>query len=251
MVAQGAVMTSVEASRQLGVSVRQVQRLAASGALTQIGTVGRTKIIDSGSVQRLKARGARRGRPWAAATIAAAIDLLMDGDTSRLSSVERSRLRARLIGLSAEELVRATHSRAAVRRYRASASFLDRVRKEITLTGVAAVDRDPALAKAFGLACGAQPAVDGYIDGKSARALIRVSHLVEDEQGNVTLRVTSIDSLLTANVVAVALDLAESLDPRRRRAGLGYLGRRLEQMAREGSSVPRRPQILSVVRGNV
>lgn len=230
MVAQGDVMTSVEASQQLGVCVRQVQRLASSRALTQIGTVGRTMLIDAGSVQRLRARGARRGRPWSAGTIAAALDLLTDGDTSRLSPVARNRLRARLVGLPAEELVQATHVRAVVRRYRASPSLLDRVRKEVAPTGVAAVDSDPALVKAFGLARSAEPPVDGYVDEKSARALIRASHLVEDEQGDVTLRVTSIDSLLTTNAVVVALDLAESLDPRARSAGLAYLRKRLRTL---------------------
>lgn len=230
MAGQGDVMSSAEAGRLLGVSMRQVQRLASSGALVQVGAVGRTKLIDAGSVQRMKAQGLRRGRPWSTNAIAAAIDLLTHGDTARLSSVEARRLRDRLAGLSAEDLVRATRSRAEVRRYRASASFLDRVRKEIALTGVWAIDNDTALAKEFSLALGRQASVDGYVDSTAAARLIRACHLIEDAQGHVTLRVTAIDSLMTTNAVAVALDLAESLDPRERSAGLTFLGQRLTSL---------------------
>ncbi len=223
-------MSSAEAGRLLGVSMRQVQRLASSGALVQVGAVGRTELIDAGSVQRMKAQGLRRGRPWSTNAIAAAIDLLTHGDTARLSSVEARRLRDRLAGLSAEDLVRATRSRAEVRRYRASASFLDRVRKEIALTGVWAIDNDTALAKEFSLAQGRQASVDGYVDSTAAARLIRACHLIEDAQGHVTLRVTAIDSLMTTNAVAVALDLAESLEPRERSAGLTFLGQRLTSL---------------------
>ena len=100
----------------------------------------------------------------------------------------------------------ATGSRAVVLRGRASASFLDRVRKEIALTGAAAVDNDLRLAKMFGLARRAHISVDGYVDIKAADRLIRTCHLIEDAQGNVTLRVTDIDSLTTKNAVTVALD---------------------------------------------
>lgn len=223
-------MSSAEAGRQLGVSVRQVQRLASSGALTQVGTVGRTKLIDARSVQRVKAQGLRRGRPWSTQAIAAALDLLTPGDTDRLSSVECKRLRTRLAGMSAEDLVRATRSRADVRRYRAAASFLDRVRKEVVLTGAAAIDNDTAVAKEFGLSRSPQVSVDGYVDTETADRHIRACHLIEDAHGNVTLRVTTIDSLMTASAVAVALDLAESLEPRERSAGLTFLRGRLTAM---------------------
>jgi len=230
MAGQGDVMSSAEAGRRLGVSVRQVQRLASNGALTQVGTVGRTKLIDARSVQRVKAQGLRRGRPWSTNAIAAALDLLTHGDTDRVSSVERKRLRTRLAGMSAEDLVRATRARADVRRYRGAASFLDRARKEFALTGAAAIDDDTTVAKEFGLSRSPQDSVDGYVDNRTADKLVRTCHLIEDAHGNVTLRVTTIDSLMTASAVAVALDLAESLDPRERRAGLTFLRGRLKAM---------------------
>lgn len=230
MVLRGELMSSAEASRQLGVSMRQVQRLTASGALSQSGTVGRVQLIDAASVQRLKTRGAGRGRPWEPETIAAALEMLTDGDTTRLTTVARGRLRQRLSRISADHLVRSTRGRAQVRRYRASTSFLDRLRVAITLTGSAAVGSDPALGRLFGLAGGQREVVDGYVHEKQARRLVRECHLVEDEDGNVTLRVTEIDLLLSTNVVAVALDLSGSLDVRDRSAGLAFLTRRLQSL---------------------
>jgi hypothetical protein len=69
--------------------------------------------------------------------------------------------------------------------------------------------------------------VDDYVDSKTADWLIRTCHLIEDAHGDVTLRVTTIASMMTTNAVAVALDLAESLHPRERRAGLTFLEPRL------------------------
>lgn len=227
MVRRGDQMGSAEASQQLGVSMRQVQRLTASGTLSQSGNVGRSQLIDAQSVHRLKARGAGRGRPWEAETIAAAIELLTDGQTARLASIARGRLCHRLSGMSAQQLVRATRMRADVRRYRSAVSFLDMVKDAVTLTGSAAIDSDLALARKFGLAGSDRDLVDGYVDEKSVRRIVRECHLAEDADGNVTLRVTTIDALLRTSAVVVALDLAESLDTRDRSAGLAYLARRL------------------------
>lgn len=85
--------------------------------------------------------------------------------------------------MSAEDLVRAIWGRASVRRYRASTSFIDRIRQEVTLTGASAIDADGAIAGQFGLASARREEVDGYVDSATAQQL-------------------------------VALDLAESLDSR-------------------------------------
>lgn len=57
--------------------------------------------------------------------------------------------------------------------------------------------------------------------------------LIRDDTGNVTLRATSADlevvrELISASDVLAALDLAESLDVRERRAGMIALERALE-----------------------
>lgn len=231
MSAQNGTISTGEAAELLGVSMRQVQRLVSSGSLTVAETVGRVQLIDAESVQRLSRQGLRRGRPWSMTTVAAVIDLLAEGKTERVSTVQRTRLRERLAGLSAEDLVRAMRCRADVRRFRAAESFLGRVREGVAATGATAIDNDAALAREFGLAQGARVAVDGYVDNSSAISLIRRCHLSADAHGNVTLRLTDLGSLLETNPVTVALDLSESLDSRERRAGLDYLRKRLKELS--------------------
>jgi len=234
MSAMADLVTSSEAAERLGVSARQVQRLIANGTLTVAAHVGRTALIDAVSVQRLRARGAGRGRPWSGETIAAAIDLLTDGSTQRLAAVEVTRLRKRLTSISAEELVAVTRMRARVQRYRASASFLKRIADEVTMTGAAAIDADTTLAREFGLASSGRGRVDGYVDAERAGRIVSSWQLVADPQGNVTLRETQLDALREVRVaptVVVALDLADSLDTRERAAGLGFLRHRLKAQA--------------------
>lgn len=222
-------MTSTEAAEQLGVGVRQVERLVASGDLARVGTVGRVALIDAASVYRLREQGVRRGRPWSLDSIRAAIDLLADGATERLETSQRSRLRSRLRAMTAEDLVRATRGRASVSRYRASNSFLDRIRSQVTLTGHSAVDADRATAGVFGLAASRSETVDGYVTEEHAELLAKLYHLAEDAAGNVTLRVVAeqIAAGGIADSVTVALDLAESLNVRERSAGLAVLTERL------------------------
>jgi hypothetical protein len=132
--------------------------------------------------------------------------------------------------MSAEELVRATWGRASVRRYRASTSFIDRIRQQVTLTGASAIDADGAIAGQFGLAAAQREEVDGYVDSATAQQLIARFHLVDDARGNVTLRVADNEQggRRVASTVIVALDLAESLDSRERAAALALLRDRLE-----------------------
>lgn len=230
MSGQGDFMSTAEASRQLGVSARQVQRLAANGTIAQVGSVGRVKLLDARSIQQLKIQKAGRGRPWTQESIALALQLLSTGKATTGTSVEQSRTRKRLERITAEGLVQAMRRRAAVRRYRASESFLDQVTQGVTLTGTSAIDADSELAHDFGLAGKLDRSVDGYISEKQAKQLIRSTHLVEDATGNVTLRVTDMKVLLEGRFksLVVALDLAESLDARQRAAGLRFITESLE-----------------------
>lgn len=222
-------MTSAEAAQLLGVSSRQVARLVAAGDLTQVRTVGRALLIDPTSVRRLHNTGVWQGRPWAGETTKAAIDILTDGHTDRLTQTERSRVRARLRRMSAQRFTQAMSRRAQVRRYRASISFLDTLRQSVTLTGSSAVDADRGVASRFGLAGAVRDTVDGYVDPATARRLVRQFHLVDDINGNVTLRVVAAvpAGRPVVDDVTVALDLAESLDVRERSTALALLGERL------------------------
>ena len=223
-------MSTAEASRMLHVSARQVQRLVANGTIVQVGSVGRVKLLDARSIQQLKIQKSGRGRPWTQESIGLALEWLHTGAATSGTSIERARTRKRLATVAAEGLVQAMRRRAVVRRYRASESFLSTIAQGVTVTGTSAIDADEALAHDFGLARAAGKSVDGYSSEKAAKQLIRSTHLVEDANGNVTLRVTDMKTLLKGQFesLVVALDLAESLDARQRATGLRYLDSKLK-----------------------
>lgn len=95
------VVTRV-ASAQLGVSQRQVQRLTQSGRVASRTIAGR-KVIAGRSLVAVS-RSAARGRHWDDRTVAAAVELFGNGSTEQISGSQRSRLRARLRGISLPEL---------------------------------------------------------------------------------------------------------------------------------------------------
>lgn len=91
-----------EAASQLGVSQRQVQRLAHTGRVMSRDVAGR-KVISQKSIVAAS-RSKERGRRWDERTVAAAAELLQGGSTERVTGSQRSRLRARLRTISAAEL---------------------------------------------------------------------------------------------------------------------------------------------------
>jgi hypothetical protein len=229
----GETMTSSEASRVLGVSVRQVQRLTNDGRLDVVHHVGRIAVLDAASVHKLANFGTARGRSWNARTVWAALALLDGHHHVSLSSPSQLwHLRNRLRRMHAEDLVRNGRGRATTIRYRASASYLDRLAQRLTLTATSAIDADPKLAKLFGLAGARTASIDGYLPAENLAGLQDQFFLVRDIEGNVTLRVTDDQhqSGRTASVATVALDLADSLDPRQRSAGLRALTRMMRKL---------------------
>ncbi len=232
--ARSDAMTSGEAARVLGVSVRQVQRLVETGELSGAGRVGRSLLIDTVSVNLLRANGSQRGRPWNQRTVWVALDLLSGVGSDELTSSQRWHLRERLRAMTPEHLVRLGRRRADVHRFRASESFLARVWHEVALTGGAALSADAELAREFGLAAGGRPVVDGYVGPDDLHRIVSAYHLAEDLGGNVVLRV--LDDVTRsrrgepAALATVALDLAESLDPRERSAGRRMLDRLLRAL---------------------
>lgn len=91
-----------EAASQLGVSQRQVQRLAHAGRVMSRDVAGR-KVISQKSIVAAS-RSMERGRRWDERTVAAAAELLEGGTTERVTGSQRSRLRARLRTVSVAEL---------------------------------------------------------------------------------------------------------------------------------------------------
>jgi hypothetical protein len=200
-----------EAAERLGVSTRQVQRLVASGELSHVAR----GYVDASSVDRLLAvRSGGRTRAWSEETAWGAVALLSGLDASWLGESQRSRLRRRLREISVEELVARARDRAVVRRYAGHRSAVGRVRAATVSTHVAA--RRLGLADAN--------AVDVYLSADTVDEVARGHGLVADAGGAFTLRATTMDMEVVANVVRAgdvlaALDLAESLDVRERSAG--------------------------------
>lgn len=95
-------ITTRSAAHQLGVSQRQVQRLAQGGRISHRTVAGRT-VVSGRSLVALS-RSATRGRRWSEQTVRAACELLEHGRTDLLTGSQRSRLRARVLGISAAEL---------------------------------------------------------------------------------------------------------------------------------------------------
>jgi hypothetical protein len=209
-----------EAAERLGVSTRQVQYLVARGELRQVAR----GVLDDTSIERYVAvRGGSRRRAWAEATAWGAVALLSGADAEWMGDTQRSRLRSRLRRLDAAELVERARDRAEVTRYRAHSSAGRYLLGEL----VYAADAGSRL----GLA--ETDNVDGYLASEDVNGLVSRHGLIRDDEGRVTLRATTMDlgvvrDLAKRSAVLAAIDLAESLAVRERRAGLDGLDRALE-----------------------
>lgn len=212
-------MTTAACAKVLGISARQVARLARAGELTVSRTVGGALLMDGASVHRLAKHGRHNGRPWTAATAWAALALLSGESVDWLDAAAISRLRHRLRASSASEVCWMTRRRAAVHRMRGWGKD-----EGLLHSGVSAL-RDPAMSELFDLTA-VERGADGYVQARGFANLVTTLGLVEDRDGDVTVRVVTddagyaVDHVLTA---AVAVDLAESLDTRESAAGLRVL----------------------------
>jgi hypothetical protein len=217
-------ITSRVASGILGVSPREVRRLAADGRIQGSRYVGRTLVLDAVEVHRL-ARGRRhQGRPWSERVAWAALNLLSGKEAGWLSAPERTRLMHRLRRITVEELDYLAMHRALVRRYRGRESTLDALEAYIVPTGGSAFD--DAQLRLLGLA-GTSQGLDGYAPLSELEILQAKFGLVEDPAGNVTLRGVSVEDAFEDGVTpraAVFLDLAGSLNTRESVAGLREAG---------------------------
>lgn len=211
-----------DAAERLGVSTRQVQHLVARGELRLVAR----GVLDETSVERFVAvRGGSHKRAWSEATAWGAAALLCGVDAVWMGESQRSRLKSRLRALSAIELVERARERAEVTRYAAHSSTGERLLGELVYA--------PDVAGRLGLA--ATNAIDGYLDTAAVDSVVSRHGLIRDDEGRVTLRATGMDlvvvrDLVQRNIVLAALDLAESLDVRERRAGLDALDRSLEAL---------------------
>lgn len=215
------------AADRLGVSVRQVQRLARSGDLVAVGA----NLLDAASVHRFeRRRAAHPRRAWAEETAWAAVGLLAGVQVDWLGQPQRSRLKSRLRDIGAEELVSAVRNRATVHHFTAHRA---------AATGLAGRLVTGSRSAAFGdLTATTVAGVDGYLTAGDLDEVIEEFVLATDGVGDleVTVRSTGFD-LATIEIIAAAgqtlaaVDLATSLDPREHAAALGAVTHALQVFA--------------------
>lgn len=227
-------MNSMQAAEALGVTPREVRRLAANGRLQGVRHVGRTLVLDAESVQRLVQERRRRGRPWTERISWAALAILSGEEASWISPVERTRLLHRLRRTDSVDLTYLATRRALVRRFGGRLSSLDDLAPYVVPTATSVLD--DAQFRRWGLTR-AQKALDGYVPDGEVDALAARFGLVEDVAGNVTLRSVTFEGAFVGGRTpraAVALDLVDSLNTRERSAGLRVLGGLCEEVIAGG-----------------
>lgn len=213
-------LTTAEAAERLRVSQRQIQRLIHTGEMPARRTAGDAWVLDALAVNALARSRPSRGRPWSAEAAWGALWMVSGLDAAWVDDRTRSRLSSRLKAMDAEELVHACRRRAELRRCRVSESFFAELREGLVSSGASAAGQ-------FGLA-GETARAEGYCDETAWAAIRSQFRLVDDARGNATIRVTTFSDVLRTGLTAmpsavVAVDLAESYEPRERAAGLRAL----------------------------
>ena len=163
-------LSVAEASQQLGVSRRQVQRLAAAGTLRATRGVGGALAVDAASVPAVRPG---RGRPLSAAVAWGALWQLSGLPADWLTAVQRRRLAGLLRGVEPERLVAAVRNRASVERFVAGPRAVE------GLAAAVAVTDGPA-------------DLQGYVTPARLAELTAHHPISRDPGGNVTLLVTDV-----------------------------------------------------------
>ncbi|MBO1268592.1 helix-turn-helix domain-containing protein [Arthrobacter cavernae] len=213
-------LTVAESADRLGRSKMSVHRLLSSGQLTSAGTAGKTILIDRSSVERIAARGTRRGRAWTAKTAWAALALLSGQNPTWISSSEKSRLKSRLRELDADAVCILARNKDKTIRFRISPDGLAALNDHLIASGAAAM-RDKNTAATFGMAGGGGIA-EGYVMAGDAQALADAFSMVQDPEGNAIIHEVDFAEPFAAGrapVAAIAVDMMNSLASRERSAG--------------------------------
>jgi excisionase family DNA binding protein len=226
------VLTVPQAAERLGLHPTRVRRLITSGDLSA-QKLGRDWLIDVESLERLRAADRPRGRPlapahaWAILWLASgepqlqamAADWLEPWTISRLRrAMDRGTWRLRLPLLRR----RAQLATFSIQPADALRLLADR---RLVATGASA-------AHVHGFGAMTTEVVEAYVAAGDGEPVRKLHRLTSDGRPNVRLHVIDGDwpfppGSRHAPRIAVAADLAEGNDPRRREAGLTYLAERL------------------------
>lgn len=215
------LLTTVQTAGRIGVSIRHVQRLVASGDLAAIGT---DRVAAESVAQWLAQRKASRSRGWQEPTAGAAVALLEDRPAAWLGQAQRSRLRSTLADVTGAELAARARNRAQVHRFHAHPRAHARLAGELLSSD--------ANGGVGGLSA-SRDRVDGYLAASALGRLVQRYRLEDDPAGMVTVRATDTAPHVIAELAAgrrhvlAGLDLAGSTDTRERAAGTRLLDRAL------------------------
>src|SRR5688500_3989009 len=166
-------MSVAETSRRLGVSRRQVQRMASSGTLRASRTPGGALAVDAGSLPTFRPG---RGRPWSPTMAWGALWRLSGLEPGWLTAAPRRRPDGLLDGIEPERLL---------------ASVRNRARPEVFLAGAHAVEAlRPFVAATHGPAD-----LQGYVTPARLAELTAHHPIARDPGGNVMLLVTDLAAI--------------------------------------------------------
>lgn len=207
------LLAPADAAIQLGVSVRRIYHLIASGRLPA-ERIGRRLLVERAAVDAWDKVRSPGGQPFSPQR-AWGLLVLADGEPAPwLDPVSRSKLRAILRDRSLRELRSRLGRRAERHAFRAHPSDLRRLAGEpgVMRSGVSA-------AREIGLDLVASDILDAYVGGPRLDRLIHRYRLRPSREPNVILRRLpdldfGWDSRNVAPAAAVAIDLAEDPDPR-------------------------------------
>lgn len=215
------------AADRLGVSVRQMQRLATNGKVRRVGP----NRVDAESVLHLeRSRADHRRRAWTEQTAWAAIALLSGVEVDWLGQAQKSRLRARLRGVTAGEFVGSCRNRARIHRLTGHRAVAQRIAERIVGSGATQGLGD--------LTEASDGTVDGYVTSGTVDGLVAEFALSTSGTGQtrVVLRATALDldivaAIAKADQMLAAVDLATSLDTREASAAASLITARLSEFS--------------------
>lgn len=226
-----ALVSVPQAAEALGISPTRVRALIASGELPA-AKVGDRWLIEEGAVERRRRAGGHRGRPFSPRNSWAVLALASEEEVRGIDASVRSRLKRALAQEGLARLRPRLSKRGEVRSFQAHPGELAYLLKDpgFVRSGVCAAQEH-----GFGLVPGNQ--AEGYLQAANMSDFID-RHALEPAgtEGNIRLRVvpddawSSLEGRDVAPKAAVALDLAEDLDPRSAQAGRTAL----REMARGG-----------------
>jgi excisionase family DNA binding protein len=219
------LLTRREAARQLGVSDRRITALCEAGDLTSYASGGKGVLIDADSVRRQARWAGNNGRPYSDRMAFAALYLISGEPVPWIGRQQRYRVKGYLRDIDAENLTRRTFRRARAVEYWCRDSLLVKIGERIRISAATG-----ELADIFQLT--GVDLIEGYIASDKLERFALDCRLKRDAMP-VRVRLRAADFLPDGEgpmpVGVCAADLAESDDPRERRAGLEKLGQLLEE----------------------